>query len=119
MQIYSTPREVESLETGLAENRCLERRRQGAQLLQVGEQEIAFGTKFRARVVLDIQVPPQEPLWFRAASPYALHLIRVLLLHACLLALLLALREEIAAMNALNIFGRRCRSSGVVFRRRS
>lgn len=40
---------------GLAENRCLERREQGAQLLQVGEQEIAFGAKFRARVVLDIQ----------------------------------------------------------------
>lgn len=41
---------------GLAENRCLERREQGAQLLQVGEQEIAFGAKFRARVVLDIKV---------------------------------------------------------------
>ncbi|KAK9902244.1 hypothetical protein WJX75_009271 [Coccomyxa subellipsoidea] len=40
---------------GLAENRCLERRAQGAQLLQIGEQEIAFGAKFRARVVLDIQ----------------------------------------------------------------
>lgn len=42
--------------TGLAENRCLEKRAQGAQLLQIGEQEIAFGAKFRARVVLDIQV---------------------------------------------------------------
>ena len=42
--------------TGLAENRCLERRQQGAKLLQVGEQEVAFGAKFRARVVLNIQV---------------------------------------------------------------
>ncbi len=41
---------------GLAENRCLERRQQGAKLLQVGEQEIAFGAKFRARVVLNIEV---------------------------------------------------------------
>ena len=42
--------------TGLAENRCLETRPGGAQLLQVGEQEIALGAKFRATVVLDIQV---------------------------------------------------------------
>jgi hypothetical protein len=41
---------------GLAENRCLKRRDRGAQLLQIGEQEIALGAKFRARVVLDIQV---------------------------------------------------------------
>ncbi|KAK9804217.1 hypothetical protein WJX72_001629 [[Myrmecia] bisecta] len=40
---------------GLAENRCLERRPAGAKLLQVGEQDLAFGTKFRARVVLDIR----------------------------------------------------------------
>lgn len=41
---------------GLAENRCLERRPQGAQLLQVGEQDLALGAKFRATVILDIQV---------------------------------------------------------------
>ena len=41
---------------GLAENRCLQRRQRGAKLLQIGEQEIALGAKFRARVVLDIEV---------------------------------------------------------------
>ena len=51
---------------GLAENRCLERRQQGAQLLQIGEQEIAFGAKFRARVVLDIQVRFSGSCLFRA-----------------------------------------------------
>ncbi|DBB12105.1 TPA: hypothetical protein ACH3X3_006216 [Trebouxia sp. C0006] len=40
---------------GLTENRCLSRKAQGATLLQVGEQDVAFGAKFRARVVLDIQ----------------------------------------------------------------
>ncbi|CAL5228575.1 g11732 [Coccomyxa viridis] len=40
---------------GLAENRCLQRKQQGAKLLQIGEQEVAFGAKFRARVVLDIE----------------------------------------------------------------
>ena len=46
----------ESYFAGLAENKCLERTQQGAKLLQVGEQEVAFGTKFRARVVLNIEV---------------------------------------------------------------
>ena len=41
---------------GLAENRCLVRRPNGAQLMQVGEQEIALGAKFRARIVLDVEV---------------------------------------------------------------
>ena len=49
------------LEAGLAENRCLERRSKGAKLLQVGEQEIAFGAKFRARVVLDIEARTLHP----------------------------------------------------------
>ena len=40
---------------GLAENRCLSKRPSGATLLQIGEQDVAFGAKFRARVVLDIQ----------------------------------------------------------------
>lgn len=40
---------------GLSENRCLSRKADGATLLQVGEQDVAFGAKFRARVVLDIQ----------------------------------------------------------------
>lgn len=41
---------------GLAENRCLQRTQQGAKLLQIGEQEVAFGAKFRAKVVLNIEV---------------------------------------------------------------
>ena len=41
--------------TGLTENRCLSRKADGAKLLQVGEQDVAFGAKFRAKVVLDIQ----------------------------------------------------------------
>lgn len=40
---------------GLAENRCLARTSSGATLLQVGEQSVALGLRFRARVVLDIQ----------------------------------------------------------------
>lgn len=40
---------------GLTENRCLSRKADGAKLLQVGEQDVAFGAKFRAKVVLDIQ----------------------------------------------------------------
>ena len=39
---------------GLAENRCLSRYATGARLLQVGEQDLTLGIKFRARVVLDI-----------------------------------------------------------------
>ena len=41
---------------GLAENKCLSRHAHGARLLQVGEQDVALGAKFRAKVVLDIQV---------------------------------------------------------------
>lgn len=40
---------------GLTENRCLSKRPAGATLLQVGEQDVAFGAKFRARVVLNIE----------------------------------------------------------------
>ncbi|KAK9801958.1 hypothetical protein WJX73_001180 [Symbiochloris irregularis] len=40
---------------GLAENRCLSRNPKGARLLQVGEQNVALGAKFRAKVILDIQ----------------------------------------------------------------
>ena len=47
---------------GLAENRCLVRRPNGAQLVQVGEQEIALGAKFRARIVLDVEVRRQPCL---------------------------------------------------------
>lgn len=47
---------------GLAENRCLSRHAQGARLLQVGEQSVALGAKFRAEVILDIQVHPQFDL---------------------------------------------------------
>lgn len=41
---------------GLAENRCLSRHARGARLLQIAEQPLALGAKFRARVVLDIEV---------------------------------------------------------------
>ncbi len=41
---------------GLAVNKCLQRTQRGARLMQIGEQEVAFGAKFRARVVLDIEV---------------------------------------------------------------
>ncbi|KAL3159087.1 hypothetical protein ABBQ32_011085 [Trebouxia sp. C0010 RCD-2024] len=40
---------------GLTENRCLSKKPTGATLLQVGEQDVAFGAKFRARVVLNIE----------------------------------------------------------------
>ena len=43
---------------GLAVNQCLSRHEHGARLLQVGEQPLALGAKFRARVVLDITVDP-------------------------------------------------------------
>ena len=52
-------RRVLHVPAGLAENRCLNRRANGCTLLQVGEQDVAFGAKFRARVVLDIQVLEQ------------------------------------------------------------
>ena len=44
-----------TLSAGLTENRCLSKRPTGATLLQVGEQDVAFGAKFRARVVLNIE----------------------------------------------------------------
>lgn len=44
--------------SGLAENKCLERRPGGAKLLQIGKQEIALGATFKAAVTLDIQVIP-------------------------------------------------------------
>ena len=40
---------------GLAENRCLARTAGGCTLLQVGQQSLALGLSFKARVVLDIQ----------------------------------------------------------------
>jgi hypothetical protein len=43
---------------GLAENRCLARTAGGCTLLQVGQQSLALGLSFRARVVLDIQEHP-------------------------------------------------------------
>lgn len=39
---------------GLAQNECLSRHVTGCRLLQVGEQSLALGVKFRAKVVLDI-----------------------------------------------------------------
>ena len=50
---------------GLAENRCLSKRPSGATLLQVGEQDVAFGAKFRARVVLDIQEHAEGTVYCR------------------------------------------------------
>lgn len=43
---------------GLAKNECLSRHPAGARLLQIGEQSLAMGLKFRARVVLDIEEHP-------------------------------------------------------------
>lgn len=40
---------------GLVVNRVLQTRRGGAQVLQIGQAEVAFGWKFTARCVLDIQ----------------------------------------------------------------
>eukprot|EP01024_Parvocaulis_polyphysoides_P027928 TRINITY_DN25223_c0_g1_i3.p1 TRINITY_DN25223_c0_g1~~TRINITY_DN25223_c0_g1_i3.p1 ORF type:complete len:229 (-),score=2.31 TRINITY_DN25223_c0_g1_i3:365-988(-) len=39
---------------GLTINNCLERRPTGALLLQVGEQDVALGARFTAKVILDI-----------------------------------------------------------------
>jgi hypothetical protein len=44
--------------SGLAKNECLARRDAGARLLQIGEQSLAMGLKFKARVVLDIEEHP-------------------------------------------------------------
>lgn len=43
---------------GLVENRCLERRRGGAKLLQVGSQDLALGLRFTAKCVLDVNEFP-------------------------------------------------------------
>eukprot|EP01023_Acetabularia_acetabulum_P007410 TRINITY_DN13203_c0_g1_i1.p2 TRINITY_DN13203_c0_g1~~TRINITY_DN13203_c0_g1_i1.p2 ORF type:complete len:220 (-),score=32.69 TRINITY_DN13203_c0_g1_i1:313-972(-) len=40
---------------GLTVNDCLERRPTGALLLQVGEQDVALGARFSAKVILDIE----------------------------------------------------------------
>ncbi|KAK9822828.1 hypothetical protein WJX81_006251 [Elliptochloris bilobata] len=57
---------------GLAENRCLSRHARGARLLQIAEQPLALGAKFRARVVLDIEEYcggiPAEQLWQASAA---------------------------------------------------
>ena len=57
---------------GLAENRCLQRKQRGAKLLQIGEQEVAFGAKFKARVVLDIEVkpPPIAKRLYKRLQPF-------------------------------------------------
>ncbi len=56
---------------GLAVNQCLSRHEHGARLLQVGEQPLALGAKFRARVVLDITVRPSLPgPWRLAPQPF-------------------------------------------------
>lgn len=44
---------------GLAQNECLSRHAAGCRLLQVGEQSLALGLKFRAKVVLDIKEHPE------------------------------------------------------------
>lgn len=46
------------MSAGLAKNECLDRRPTGARLLQIGEQSLAMGLKFKARVVLDIEEHP-------------------------------------------------------------
>ncbi len=44
---------------GLAQNECLLRQAAGCRLLQIGEQSLGLGLKFRARVVLDIKEHPE------------------------------------------------------------
>lgn len=53
---------------GLAENKCLVRRPNGAQLMQVGEQEIALGAKFRARIVLEVEVRCLSPFFITSRA---------------------------------------------------
>jgi hypothetical protein len=43
----------------LAVNQCLERVPRGCRLLQVGEQDVAFGVKFSARCIMEITEFPQ------------------------------------------------------------
>lgn len=55
--VWSALTDYDGLHTfipGLAQNECLSRHAAGCRLLQVGEQSLALGMKFRARVVLDI-----------------------------------------------------------------
>ncbi|EFJ09803.1 hypothetical protein SELMODRAFT_48570, partial [Selaginella moellendorffii] len=47
---------------GLASSKVLERRENGAQLLQIGEQELALGVKFRAKGVIEVTELPLELL---------------------------------------------------------
>uniref|UniRef100_A0A061R4I9 Polyketide cyclase dehydrase and lipid transport protein n=1 Tax=Tetraselmis sp. GSL018 TaxID=582737 RepID=A0A061R4I9_9CHLO len=44
---------------GLKENRVMEQRKNGVLLLQVGEEDLALGVKFTARVVLNIEEHPR------------------------------------------------------------
>ncbi|CAI5959326.1 unnamed protein product [Closterium sp. NIES-64] len=44
----------------LATNQMLQRRSNGARLLQVGEQDVAMGIKFRAKVVVVVDVTPAD-----------------------------------------------------------
>ncbi|CAI5469894.1 unnamed protein product [Closterium sp. Yama58-4] len=46
----------------LATNQMLQRRSNGARLLQVGEQDVAMGIKFRAKVVVDVEEGEDERL---------------------------------------------------------
>ncbi|CAI5487661.1 unnamed protein product [Closterium sp. Naga37s-1] len=46
----------------LATNQMLQRRSNGARLLQVGEQDVAMGIKFRAKVVVDVEEGEEERL---------------------------------------------------------
>lgn len=55
--VWAALTDYEGLHTfipGLAQNECLSRHMAGCRLLQVGEQSLALGVTFRAKVVLDI-----------------------------------------------------------------
>jgi hypothetical protein len=71
----STRSQLANQRAGLAKNECLERRRAGARLLQIGEQSLAMGLKFKARVVLDIEEHPaglaQQLISDEASSAFA------------------------------------------------
>jgi len=57
LAVYRALSAYDSLQTfipGLAENKCIERRENGARLLQVGTQDLGFGIVFTARCVLDV-----------------------------------------------------------------
>jgi len=60
--VWSALTDYDGLDTfipGLAQNECLSRHAAGCRLLQVGEQSLALGLKFRAKVVLDIKEHPE------------------------------------------------------------